>query len=198
MLSLYFDEALVEAGVDEAGRGCLAGPVVAAAVILPRGYANASLNDSKQLTHAVREDLFGEITQCALAFAIAEASAAEIDRINILQASFLAMHRAIDALGSRPELLLIDGNRFRPYPGISHRCMVKGDARFQSIAAASILAKVHRDRLMQGLAEQYPQYGWSKNMGYPTAAHQKAITVHGPTEWHRKTFGQMKSGTLFG
>jgi ribonuclease HII len=182
---------LIEAGLDEAGRGCLAGPVMAAAVILPKDYTHTSLNDSKQLTRSEREKLRVEIEREAVAFAVAEASNAEIDQINVLNASFLAMHRAVDNLLLVPQLLLIDGNRFKPYPLVPHACIVKGDAKFLSIAAASILAKTYRDERMETLAKQYPQYGWETNAAYPTQAHYRAIQNHGITPHHRLTFRLM-------
>lgn len=177
-----------EAGCDEAGRGCLAGPVFAAAVILKPGFRNQLLDDSKKLSENHRLELKEIIEAKALAWAVASVSAAEIDEINILQASFLAMHRAIDQLKKRPEFLLIDGNRFAPYPGIEHSCEIKGDGRFKSIAAASILAKTYRDAHMRKLALEFPQYQWERNKGYPTLAHRAAIKEHGPTKWHRKSF----------
>ena len=178
----------LEAGCDEAGRGCLAGPVVAAAVILSPGYQNSLLNDSKKLTAARREYLRQEIEREALAWAVAFVDNREIDQINILNAAILAMHRAIEQLQPQPELLLIDGNRFKPYPGIEHCCVVKGDARFMSIAAASVLAKTHRDAFMQQQAQQYPAYDWQHNKGYPTARHRQAIREMGITPLHRKSF----------
>lgn len=184
----YYQSAAVEAGCDEAGRGCLAGAVYAAAVILPPDFSHPLLNDSKQLTERHRETLRPIIEAEAIAWAVAAVSPAEIDRINILQASFLAMHRAIDQLAERPELLLIDGNRFAPYLGIPHHCIVKGDAKYRSIAAASILAKTHRDAHMHALAQAYPQYGWTDNKGYPTRAHRAAIQAHGTTPHHRLSF----------
>lgn len=190
MLLRCYNNACVEAGLDEAGRGCLAGPVVASAVILPKDYENELLNDSKQLTKEERNILRKEIEQVAVAWAVASASSGEIDRINILQASFLAMHRAIDSVlpVCRPEHLLIDGNRFSPYPMIPHTCMVKGDSRFMAIAAASVLAKTHRDEIMENLALEYPHYRWEENAGYPTIFHRKAILEHGYTPYHRLTF----------
>lgn len=185
--SFYYPDA-VEAGCDEAGRGCLAGSVFAAAVIFPKDYHNADLNDSKQLTEKQRYALREVIFRDALAWAVGEVTPQEIDDINILRASFLAMHRAIDSLTLRPEALLIDGNRFSPYPFIPHVCIVKGDAKYLSIAAAGILAKTFRDDYMNQLAEQYPQYGWQQNKGYPTAAHRQAIAEHGTTPYHRLTF----------
>ncbi|GJM61620.1 MULTISPECIES: ribonuclease HII [Persicobacter] len=179
---------LVEAGCDEVGRGCLAGPVVAAAVILPKNYSHPLLNDSKQLTAKKREALEKVIKEDALAWAIAEVDHQEIDRINILNASMLAMHKAIDQLELRPELLLIDGNKFSPYMGIMHECIVKGDGKFLSIAAASILAKTYRDQLMEDLAKDYPHYAWEKNAGYPTKVHRAGIKAHGPSPFHRMSF----------
>jgi ribonuclease HII len=189
-LKSYYNKEAIEAGLDEAGRGCLAGPVVAAAVILPKDYEHPWLNDSKQLTKEQRNELRIEIEKEALVFAVAEASNHEIDQINILKASFLAMHRAVDKISEklRPEHLLIDGNRFVPYPLIPHTCIVKGDAKFLSIAAASILAKTYRDDLMEKLAEEFPQYKWHENAGYPTPFHRKAILEHGFTPHHRMTF----------
>lgn len=178
----------IEAGVDEAGRGCIAGPVTAAAVILPPDFRHPLLNDSKQLSAETRQALRVVIEQEALAWAVCFVDQARIDQINILQATFEAMHGAVDLLALRPDFLLIDGNRFRPYPGIPHSCQVKGDARFLSIAAASVLAKTHRDAQMQALAVQYPGYGWEQNAGYPTAAHRRAVAALGPTPLHRMSF----------
>jgi ribonuclease HII len=177
-----------EAGCDEAGRGCLAGPVVAAAVILPEGFGHPLLNDSKQLSAKVRDELRSFIEKYAAAWAVAEASPEEIDEINILKASFLAMNRAVKKLSLSPEHLLIDGNRFRNETGIPYTCLVKGDARFLAVAAASVLAKTHRDELMESLHRQLPVYGWNHNKGYPTGFHRKAITQNGITSFHRKTF----------
>lgn len=188
MLKSFFSDKGIEAGCDEAGRGCLAGPVVAAAVILPKRFRHKKLNDSKQLSKSDREDLRSEIISSALAWAVAEVSNEEIDQINILNASFLAMHRAVDQLSQKAELLLIDGNRFKPYPGIPHKCIIKGDEKFLSIAAASILAKTHRDELMSRLATEWPGYQWEKNMGYPTRDHRNGIKKLGVTPYHRKTF----------
>ncbi len=188
MLLPYKTAGCVEAGCDEAGRGCLAGAVYAAAVILPSDFRNEVLNDSKQLTEKQRYDLRPIIEKEAVAWAVGIVSPEEIDRINILKASFLAMHRAIDALAVRPEALLIDGNRFTPYAGIPHSCEVKGDGRFLSIAAASVLAKTYRDDYMLRLHEEYPQYGWNENKGYPTRAHRDAIRQYGATPYHRQTF----------
>jgi ribonuclease HII len=188
MLRSSFTRDLVEAGCDEAGRGCLAGPVVAAAVILPKKYKHKLLNDSKQLTKAERELLRVDIQRDALAFAVAEVDNNEIDQINILNASFKAMHLALEKLHMLPELLLIDGNRFKSYNAIRHECIIKGDATYLSIAAASILAKTHRDDLMVKHAELYPGYGWLTNVGYPTMEHREGIKKLGQTPLHRKTF----------
>jgi ribonuclease HII len=193
MLKSFFHKKLVEAGCDEAGRGCLAGPVYAAAVIFPKKYRNKWLNDSKKLTDKNRYDLREEILEKALAHAVGVVSHAEIDKINILKASFLAMHRAVDQLLIEPELLLIDGNRFKSYKNIPHQCIVKGDAKFLSIAAASILAKTYRDYFMKAAAKMYPHYGWETNMGYPTATHRKGIRLHGPCDLHRLTFQLLPS-----
>lgn len=187
-LKSYHQRGVVEAGCDEAGRGCLAGPVVAAAVILPPRVRIAGLNDSKKLAASKRAQLRAEIEKKAVSWAIGMVSPAEIDRINILNASFLAMHRALDQLQQEPEHLLIDGNRFKPYRNLPHTCFVKGDGRFLAIAAASILAKTFRDELMCHLHEEYPHYGWKQNMGYPTVAHRSAILQSGMTEHHRTTF----------
>ena len=188
MLLPYLEPGRLEAGCDEAGRGCLAGPVFAAAVILPEGYTNELLNDSKQLSEKRRDSLRPIIERDALAWAVGIVTAEEIDRINILNASILAMHRAIDALKVRPEFLLIDGNRFKPYSGIGHECIVKGDGKMMSIAAASILAKTHRDEYMKRIHEEYPQYAWNINKGYPTKAHRAAIEQYGTTPYHRLSF----------
>ncbi len=198
LLQSYYQKELVEAGLDEAGRGCLAGPVVAAAVVFPRDYENKFLNDSKQLSKKNREFFFDQIQQDALAFAIAEVWNEEIDKINILNASFLAMHRALDKLKVKPELLIIDGNRFTPYPLIPHECIVKGDSMYLSIAAASILAKTHRDRLMEDLHLKHPEYGWDKNAGYPTKHHRLGIQEHGITSYHRKSFNLLPKQLGFG
>lgn len=183
-----FNLNILEAGCDEAGRGCLAGPVVAAAVILPPDFHHPWLNDSKKLTERRREVLRPIIEEQALAWAVAMVDHAEIDRINILNASILAMHRALDALTIRPEAIIVDGNRFKPYGDTPWQTFVKGDGRFGNIAAASILAKTHRDELMRKLHEQYPAYGWDVNKGYPTRAHRAAIELHGPTPYHRLSF----------
>ena len=188
MLKSSYSKQWIEAGCDEAGRGCLAGPVVAAAVILPKRYRHKRLNDSKQLDRDMREELREDIKRDAVAWAVAEVDHTEIDRINILNASFKAMHLAIDKLHTRPELLLIDGNRFNPYADVRHKCIIKGDGLYLSIAAASILAKTHRDDLMQALAQQYPGYSWETNVGYPTPAHRHGIRAIGLTPFHRRSF----------
>lgn len=190
MLLSHFNKNYIEAGLDEAGRGCLAGPVVAAAVILPKDYEHSWLNDSKQLNKEQRLELRAEIEKSAVAWAIAEASNQEIDQINILKASFLAMHRAIEQVlqKSAPDHLLIDGNRFTPYPMLPHTCIVKGDSKYLSIAAASILAKTFRDEAMENLSQEYPQYKWNQNAGYPTLYHRKAILAYGYTPYHRLSF----------
>ncbi|WP_242922793.1 ribonuclease HII [Pontibacter liquoris] len=177
-----------EAGIDEAGRGCLAGPVVAAAVVLPADYRHNLLTDSKLLSKKQREQLREDILQDAVAWAIGEATPAEIDQINILQATFLAMHRAAERLAQQPEFLLIDGNRFKPYKQVPHACIVKGDGKYLSIAAASVLAKTHRDAVMAQLAEAFEGYGWEKNAGYPTVWHREAIARQGTTVHHRLSF----------
>ena len=188
MLEPYLIKGRIEAGCDEAGRGCLAGPVTAAAVILPEDFHNELLNDSKQLTERQRELLRPIIEREAIAWAVAFVSPQEIDEINILRASFTAMHRAIDQLTTRPEALLIDGNRFIKYQDIPHTCIVKGDGKMMSIAAASVLAKTHRDEYMQRIAQDFPQYARDKNKGYPTPAHRAAIELHGATPHHRMSF----------
>lgn len=188
LLNPYINDGLVEAGCDEAGRGCLAGPVCAAAVILPTDFYHPWLTDSKQLSERKRELLRPIIEAEALAWGVAFVSAEEIDAINILRASHVAMHRAVDDLVLRPERLLIDGNRFTPYEGIAHECIVKGDAKVMSIAAASVLAKTYRDELMIELHREYPMYGWSGHKGYPTASHRQAIKEHGISPYHRKSF----------
>ncbi|NND15632.1 MAG: ribonuclease HII [Eudoraea sp.] len=185
---LPYLESPDEAGTDEAGRGCLAGPVTAAAVILPPDYSNPILNDSKQLSHSQRDQLAEEIKRIALCYAVADIDPETIDEINILKASILGMHKALDQLEQTPSLILVDGNKFYSYKKIRHQCMIKGDARFMSIAAASILAKTHRDTYMAKLHEQYPVYNWKQNKGYPTVEHRKAIALYGPTEYHRKSF----------
>lgn len=188
MLLPYMIEGLLEAGCDEAGRGCLCGSVFAAAVILPSDYKNDMLNDSKQLTEAQRYALRPEIEQSAVAWSIGEVSAEEIDRINILNASILAMHRALEGLQVVPQHILVDGNRFKPYAFVPYRTVVHGDATYMSIAAASVLAKTYRDDYMLRLHNEYPLYGWDRNKGYPTAEHRQAIVTHGLTPYHRKTF----------
>ncbi len=188
MLRTAYTPDLTEAGLDEAGRGSLAGPVMAAAVVLPKDYYHASLTDSKQLTRKQRELIRTEIEREALCWSVAEVSAEEIDRINILNASFLAMHRAVDKLCLKPQLLLVDGNRFTPYPFTPHVCIVKGDATFFSIAAASVLAKTYRDDLMDQLAKEFPHYGWENNAAYPTTYHRNAIKQHGICLHHRVSF----------
>lgn len=184
----FLHKELLEAGCDEAGRGCLAGPVFAAAVILPQPYRESGLNDSKKLDEKSRQRLRQEIEGKAIAWAVARVDHEEIDRINILQASFLAMHRAIKALEVSPEHLLIDGNRFKAYPSIPHTCIVKGDGKFKNIAAASILAKTHRDEYMKALAKKHPGYGWERNMGYPTSEHRQALEQLGHSPYHRLSF----------
>lgn len=194
LLSRYNTDVACEAGCDEAGRGCLAGSVYAAAVVLPPDYTHPLLNDSKQLTDARRRALRTDIERDALAWAIGTATAAEIDEINILRASILAMHRALDGLSMRPDFIIVDGNRFTPYGQTPHATIVKGDARYLSIAAASILAKTYRDDEMHRLAALYPGYGWERNAGYPTAAHREAIARLGVTPYHRRTFKLVKEG----
>ena len=188
MLLPFFHNKFLEAGVDEAGRGCYAGPVYAAAVILPKDFYHPLLNDSKQLTREERDILRPVIEKEAVSFSVASVSNTEIDRINILQASFLAMHLALDKLNISPELLLIDGNRFKPYRDFPHRCIIKGDGMYASIAAASILAKTYRDEYMEGIHEEYRVYLWNKNKGYGTREHRSAIEIHGLCRYHRKSF----------
>ena len=188
MLEAKYSICRLEAGCDEAGRGCLAGPVVAAAVILPEGFRNELLNDSKQLTEKQREELRPLIEREATAWAVALVDNEEIDRVNILKASILAMHRALDALEVRPEYILVDGNRFLPYGETPYACIVKGDGKYMSIAAASVLAKTHRDEYMRQLDKEYPAYHWAKNKGYPTRDHREAIAAHGISPLHRRTF----------
>lgn len=189
-------EDLVEAGCDEAGRGCLAGAVFAAAVILPPGFRNEMLDDSKKLTERQRYELRGVVEENALVWAVGVVEPAEIDKINILNASFEAMHRAVARLKIRPQHLLIDGNRFNPYPGIPHTAVVKGDGKYLSIAAASILAKTYRDDYMNRLAEEFPVYDWKKNKGYPTKKHREAIREYGTTPYHRLSFNLLGDGQL--
>jgi ribonuclease HII len=187
-----FSEQYIEAGCDEVGRGCLAGPVVAAAVILPKNFNIPLLTDSKMLSKDIRDRLESEIKSAALAWAIGSCDNREIDQINILNASFKAMHRALDQLTLRPELILIDGNRFAPYKFIPYHCIIKGDSKYLSIAAASVLAKCYRDNLMENYAEKYPAYHWQTNVGYPTIAHRKALKCYGPTSLHRMSFRLLK------
>lgn len=199
MLKSHYYEGLVEAGCDEAGRGCLAGPVYAAAVILPADYHNELLNDSKQLSERRRYQLREVIERDALSWAVGVVGPEEIDEINILNASFLAMHRALDQLQLRPQAIIVDGNRFKPYPAQSplpHTCIVKGDGKYLSIAAASILAKTYRDDLMLRLAQEYPFYDWQGNKGYPTRKHREAIRQHGITPYHRKSYNLLGDGQL--
>ena len=188
MLKSSFGSGKIEAGSDEVGRGPLAGPVVAAAVILTQDYKNARLNDSKKLSSSLMEELEKEIIEDAISYCVAECSPEKIDEINILNASFLAMHKSIEGLNQEPELLLIDGNKFKPYKDIPYQCIIKGDGVYMAIAAASILAKVYRDRLMRNAAQQYPGYGWETNAGYPTKKHREAIQKLGITPLHRKSF----------
>jgi ribonuclease HII len=187
-LQAFYNPHAIEAGLDEAGRGCLAGPVVAAAVILPKDFHHALLNDSKQLSAKQRNVLRKEIIEFAIDYSIAEVDAETIDQINIYKATVLAMHRAVDQLKTLPEHLLVDGNRFISYPLVPHTCIVKGDSKYYSIAAASILAKTYRDEWMEKAAFTYPAYAWERNAGYPTLHHRKAILNFGPSPLHRKTF----------
>ena len=187
-LSSFLHKDLIEAGCDEAGRGPLAGPVFAAAVILPHDFHHPLLNDSKKMTEKARETLRPIIEKEAVAWAVEQVSAEEIDNINILNASIIGMQRAVRKLNVRPELLLIDGNRFKPFDGYRYECIVKGDGKFSCIAAASVLAKTYRDEYMRSLAAEYPQYGWERNMGYPTKEHVEAIIKYGYTPHHRKSF----------
>jgi len=196
MLKSHYYEGLIEAGCDEAGRGCLAGSVYAAAVILPPDYQNELLNDSKKLTAKKRYALREEIERDAIAWAVGIVTPEEIDKINILNASFLAMHRALDQLKVRPEAVIVDGNRFKPYQDLPSTTIVKGDGKYLSIAAASILAKTYRDDYMLSLAEEYPQYDWQSNMGYPTKKHRQAILEYGITPYHRKSYNLLGDGQL--
>lgn len=196
MLKSHYYDNLVEAGCDEAGRGCLAGSVYAAAVILPPDYENDLLNDSKKLTAKKRYALREVIQRDALAWAVGIVTPEEIDKINILNASFLAMHRALDQLSLRPEAVIVDGNRFRPYQDLPFTTIVKGDGKYLSIAAASVLAKTYRDDYMLNLAKEYPQYDWQSNMGYPTKKHRQAIRDHGITPYHRKSYNLLGDGQL--
>ena len=195
LLPHYYAD-LVEAGCDEAGRGCLAGSVYAAAVILPRNYDNPLLNDSKKLSEKRRRELRDIIVRDAVAWAVGVVTPEEIDKINILKASFLAMHRALDQLKVRPEAVIVDGNRFTPYRDLPYTTIVKGDGKYQAIAAASILAKTFRDEYMDRLAEEYPYYDWQKNKGYSTKAHREGIRLHGTTPYHRMSYNLMGDGQL--
>lgn len=194
--AIYNKEQLTEAGCDEAGRGCLAGSVYAAAVIFPSDYRNADLNDSKQLTAKRRYALRATIERDALAWAVGVVTPEEIDRINILNASILAMHRALDQLKVRPGFVIVDGNRFKPYGTVPYATVVKGDGKYLSIAAASILAKTYRDDYMHALHEEYPYYGWDRNAGYPTKAHREGIALHGLTPYHRRSFAGLGERSL--
>ena len=196
MLKNYYEQGRVEAGCDEAGRGCLAGSVYAAAVILPPDYHNERLNDSKKLTARQRYALRQDIERDAVAWAVGVVTPQEIDQINILNASILAMHRALDQLQVRPEAIIVDGNRFKPYRDLPHTTIVKGDGKYLSLAAASILAKTYRDDEMVRLAQEYPDYDWQHNMGYPTRKHREAIRQHGITPYHRRTFNLLGSEEL--
>ena len=196
MLKSHYYTDLVEAGCDEAGRGCLAGSVYAAAVILPHDYDNALLNDSKKLTEKRRYALRDDIIRDAVAWAVGVVTPEEIDRINILRASFLAMHRALDQLKVRPEAVIVDGNRFTPFRDLPYTTIVKGDGKYQSIAAASILAKTFRDDYMDALAKEYPYYDWQSNKGYPTRAHREGIRLHGISPYHRKSYNLLGDGQL--
>lgn len=196
MLKNYYEQGRVEAGCDEAGRGCLAGSVYAAAVILPPDYQNERLNDSKKLTARQRYALRQDIERDEVAWAVGVVTPQEIDQINILNASILAMHRALDQLQVRPEAIIVDGNRFKPYRDLPHTTIVKGDGKYLSIAAASILAKTYRDDEMIRLAQEYPDYDWQHNMGYPTRKHREAIRQHGITPYHRRTFNLLGSEEL--
>lgn len=196
MLKSHYYTDLVEAGCDEAGRGCLAGSVYAAAVILPPDYDNALLNDSKKLTEKRRYALRDDIIRDAVAWAVGVVTPEEIDRINILRASFLAMHRALDQIKVRPEAVIVDGNRFTPYRDLPYTTIVKGDGKYQSIAAASILAKTFRDDYMDALAKEYPYYDWQSNKGYPTRAHREGIRLHGISPYHRKSYNLLGDGQL--
>lgn len=196
MLKSHYYEELLEAGCDEAGRGCLAGSVYAAAVILPKDYDNPLLNDSKQLSVKLRYELRSQIERDATAWAVGIVTPEEIDRINILKASFLAMHRALDQLTVRPQAVIVDGNRFIPYQDLPYTAIVKGDGKYQAIAAASILAKTYRDDYMEELALEYPQYGWQHNKGYPTSKHRAAIRLHGITPYHRKSYNLLGNDEL--
>ena len=188
MLNAQYQYKLIEAGCDEVGRGCIAGPVVAAAVIFPPDYKNKSIIDSKKLSHKKRKEVGQEIIDNATSWSISERSNNKIDEINILNASILAMHRSLDKLKIRPEFIIVDGNKFKPYRKISHECIIKGDNKFQNIAAASILAKNYRDDLMKNLSFKYEKYSWESNFGYPTKMHRDSIKKYGVTRYHRKSF----------
>ncbi len=192
----HYYSNLIEAGCDEAGRGCLAGSVYAAAVILPKDYDNPLLNDSKKLTEKRRKVLRDQIVRDAVSWAVGVVTPEEIDKINILNASFLAMHRALDQLTIRPEAVIVDGNRFNPYHDLPYTTIVKGDGKYQSIAAASILAKTFRDEYMDSIANEYPYYDWQKNKGYPTKAHREGIREHGPSPYHRMSYNLMGATQL--
>ena len=196
MLESHYYKDMIEAGCDEAGRGCLAGSVYAAAVILPPNYQNADLNDSKKLTDKKRKALREQIERDAVAWAVGVVTPEEIDKINILNASFLAMHRALDQLKVRPEAVIVDGNRFKPYQDLPYTTIVKGDGKYLAIAAASILAKTYRDDYMDALAEEYPQYDWKSNKGYPTKKHRAAIKKFGTTPYHRMSYNLLGTGEL--
>lgn len=196
MLESHYYKDMIEAGCDEAGRGCLAGSVYAAAVILPPNYQNADLNDSKKLTDKKRKALREQIERDAVAWAVGVVTPEEIDQINILNASFLAMHRALDQLKVRPEAVIVDGNRFKPYQDLPYTTIVKGDGKYLAIAAASILAKTYRDDYMDALAEEYPQYDWKSNKGYPTKKHREAIKEFGTTPYHRMSYNLLGTGEL--
>lgn len=196
MLASHYYQGKIEAGCDEAGRGCLAGSVYAAAVIFPEDYQNEELNDSKQLTDRKRHELRAIIERDAIAWAVGIVTPEEIDKINILNASFLAMHRALDQLSVRPEAIIVDGNRFKPYGQLPHTCIVKGDGKYLSIAAASILAKTYRDDYMKQLAGEYPMYDWQSNKGYPTAKHREALRQYGPSPYHRMTYNLLGAEEL--
>src|SRR6056297_1270656 len=190
MLKQYY-HSLFEAGTDEAGRGCLAGPVTAAAITLPKNFTNDLLNDSKQLSEVKRTLLKPILEDVAISFSVCHVFQDEIDEINILNASFLAMHRAIDKLQPQPDFIIVDGNRFKAYPNIDHECIIKGDGKYMSIAAASVLAKTYRDEYMAKIHEEFPMYNWKKNKGYPTKEHREAIKKYGITKYHRKSFRQL-------
>ncbi|KAB1153957.1 ribonuclease HII [Tenacibaculum aiptasiae] len=188
MLNLNYSGVTLEAGTDEAGRGCLSGPVVAAAVILPEDFQHNLLNDSKQLSEKKRQELRPYIEEHALAYAVSFIHHEEVDELNVLQASITGMHRSLEQLSTQPEFIIIDGNKFKPYKEVPYQTIVKGDAKFMSIAAASVLAKTYRDEFMEKIHQEFPQYNWKKNKGYPTKEHRNAIREHGPTPYHRKSF----------